>query len=149
MFSILICVAHSSIPAASLADEIDPLAWAQRCISASEDQLDWVSANQNCIAVITSYCEFAMDRHTCFSNLTTGFSNQSLIIMDRLPESLGVSSPQKQIYEKRLELLNKTSVSDRCGTPDAGTKCAALVSFGRYLGALSLVDWVKKAEESQ
>ncbi|NOD74810.1 MULTISPECIES: hypothetical protein [unclassified Ruegeria] len=142
-------VACIAAPAVSLADQSSPYAWTERCLASAEGKLDQAGKTQECIAVILGYCRFSTDSHSCFKNLASYFVDRSKANVDGLPENLEALSQQKHFYQKRLELLNNTSVASRCETPSFDTECAALVSFGRYLGAVSLADWVEKREESQ
>ncbi len=148
-FPALFVVAYAALPALSWADESNAYAWTERCRASADGKLDQAGKTQECIAVITTYCQFSADSPSCFSDLAKRYSDQSNAIIDALPESLDALSPQQQFYEKRLELVKETSVNSRCETPNLETECAALVSFGRYLGAASLADWVEQIEESQ
>jgi len=143
-FAAFLGVAYATSAFAAIADETDPVGWAQRCFANSKGQLDWVSERQWCIKTILGYCEFAEGSRSCYGDLTTNFENRSQGIIDGLPQDLSGPAPQKKFYENRLELLNEATAARRCETSDVGTECAAFVSLGRYIGALSLVDWVKQ-----
>ncbi len=148
-FAQLVAVACAALPAKSMADEGSPYAWTERCLASAEGKLDLAGKTQDCIAMITTYCRFSTDSHSCYDDLAKGFSHRSSAIIDALPQSVDALPPQKQFYEKRLALVKETGFASRCETPNLETECAALVSFGRYLGAVSLAGWVEQREESE
>lgn len=150
LFSSVFCIlVHALAVDVALADENDPVQWTERCFDSSKDQLDWASKNQQCIQIILGYCQFASDSRSCFQKLTDNYETRANEFMDRLPNSLDAASPQKQFFNTRLDLLNSLSIEDQCVGADKGSECAAFVSIGRYLGALSLIEWLEKREESK